>query len=155
MIIFHGSKVRVAEPRIIKGKYTKDFDTGFYCTSIRDQAVKWSTRFGDGIVNSYYISRDNFSNYRYKLFNGFSEEWLDFIVSCRSGVEPEYDIIEGPMADDKIFNYISDFINKSIDREQFWALMKYNYPTHQIVFRTERVLNELQFLNAEKERRHR
>ena len=31
-----------------------------------------------------------------------TEEWLDFIVECRSGKSNSYDIVEGPMADDFI-----------------------------------------------------
>lgn len=33
-----------------------------------------------------------------------SEEWLDFIADCRHGKIHDYDIVEGPMADDTIWN---------------------------------------------------
>jgi len=32
MTVYHGSYLEIAEPRIIAGKYTKDFGVGFYCT---------------------------------------------------------------------------------------------------------------------------
>lgn len=38
-----------------------------------------------------------------------TEEWLDFVISCRKGVEHDYDIVEGPMADDTIWDYIEDY----------------------------------------------
>lgn len=41
-IIYHGSYCKVEEPKIIKGKYTKDFGTGFYCTILEEQAQKWA-----------------------------------------------------------------------------------------------------------------
>lgn len=41
-IIYHGSYCKVPEPKIIKGKYTKDFGQGFYCTVLSEQAEKWS-----------------------------------------------------------------------------------------------------------------
>ena len=40
-----------------------------------------------------------------------TEEWLDFIVACRSGQSHDYDIVEGPMADDTIYNYVQNFID--------------------------------------------
>lgn len=38
-----------------------------------------------------------------------SDEWLDFVVSCRRGIKHDYDCMEGPMADDTIWNYVDDF----------------------------------------------
>ena len=42
-------------------------------------------------------------------FDVMTEEWLDFIVACRNGCGHDFDIVEGPMADDQIFNYIQNF----------------------------------------------
>ena len=39
-----------------------------------------------------------------------TDEWLDFVVDCRQGVTHQYDIVEGPMADDQIWDYVEDFI---------------------------------------------
>lgn len=52
-----------------------------------------------------------------KEFKEMSEEWLDFIVSCRSGKKHDYDIVIGAMADDQIYNYISDYIDGVITRK--------------------------------------
>lgn len=41
-------------------------------------------------------------------FNEMTEEWLDFIVACRSGEAHDYDIVIGAMADDQIYAYVSD-----------------------------------------------
>lgn len=60
-----------------------------------------------------------------------TEEWLDFIVACRSGQPHDYDIVIGAMADDQIYNYVSDYIDGTITREQFWVLAKFKYPTHE------------------------
>ena len=37
------------------------------------------------------------------------DEWLDFIAECRVGKIHEYDIVEGPMADDTIWNFVNDY----------------------------------------------
>lgn len=73
------------------------------------------------------------------------EDWLDFIVKCRSGKLHHYDIIEGPMADDKIYNFINAYIDGNITREQFWVLAKFDYPTHQLCFCTEKALKCLEY----------
>lgn len=37
MTVYHGSYTAVQQPGIIRGRNTKDFGTGFYCTIIREQ----------------------------------------------------------------------------------------------------------------------
>ena len=75
-----------------------------------------------------------------KVFEQMSDEWLDFVVSSRRGITHTYDIVEGPMADDTIWNYVDDFACGLITRTAFWELVKFKYPTHQIVFCTEEAL---------------
>ena len=79
-----------------------------------------------------------------------SEEWLDFIVDCRMGKSHDYDIVEGPMADDTIFNYVQNFVDKKITREAFWELAKFKKPTHQISFHSAKALTTLHFLKGSK-----
>ena len=43
------------------------------------------------------------------------------------------------------YYYIEDYINGQISREAFWVLVKFKYPTHQIVFCTEKSLSSLMF----------
>ena len=147
MTVFHGSYTAVTAPEIIRGRYTKDFGYGFYCTLIREQAEKWAKRFETPVLNTYTV---RFSDGMKILnFREMSEEWLDFIVACRNGQSHEYDIVIGAMADDQIYNYISDYMDGSITREQFWVLAKFKYPTHQIAFCTVRSLDCLTFVSAE------
>ncbi len=77
-----------------------------------------------------------------------TEEWLDFIVACRTGKAHDYDIVEGPMADDTIYNYVQGFIDGKFSRAAFWELAKFKYPTHQISFHTARALTTLRFLKG-------
>jgi len=143
MEIYHGSQVVVKKPEIRIGKYNKDFSFGFYCTFYEKQAVRWATRFGEGIVNKYEYKEDNSLNVL--SFENMTEEWLDFVVNCRSGKGHDYDIVEGPIADDIIYTYVQDFLDGIISREAFWALAKFKYPTHQICFNTEEALKTLTF----------
>lgn len=142
--LYHGSNVVVEKPRILTNGFYKDFGYGFYCTNIEKQAERWAlTKRGGHVVNSYVYKPNEKLNIL--KFNEMTEEWLDFVVACRSGKKHDYDIVEGAMADDTIWDYIEDFMRGNISREAFWVLVKFKYPTHQIVFCTERALETLVF----------
>lgn len=148
-ILYHGSKEIVECPEIRIHKYNKDFYFGFYCTMFQKQAERWATRFdGIGYVSEYrYIPNEKL---KVKKFSNMTEEWLDFIVDCRMGKPHDYDIVEGPMADDTIFNYVQNFVDNKITREAFWELAKFKKPTHQISFHSAKALTTLQFLKGSK-----
>ena len=148
MEIYHGSTVIVKQPKIRIEKYNKDFYFGFYCTIMEQQAIRWATRFGEGIVNVYEYEPDD--SLKILKFEKMTEEWLDFIIACRSGIPHEWDIVEGPMADDTIYNYIQEFQDGKISREAFWVLAKFRYPTHQICFNTEKALGTITFKEGRK-----
>jgi hypothetical protein len=149
MILYHASDAEVSKPEIRKSVYTKDFGAGFYCTANYAQAERWARRDRNvaSIIN-YYSYAIN-SGLRIKQFSEMSDEWLDFIADCRGGKEHNYDIVEGPMANDTVWNYINDFVSGIISREAFWALAKFKYPTHQICFCTSDALKCISFLKSE------
>lgn len=149
MNVYHGSYLEVKEPRIIKGKFTKDFGTGFYCTVIREQAEKWAKRNKSGIVNTYTVNMRIMEGLKVKNFESMTDEWLDFIIDSRNGKEHAYDIVIGAMANDQIYNFIEDYIAGNITREMFWSLAKFRYPTHQIAFCTKESLRCLNFKKSE------
>ena len=141
--LYHASGEVVEFPEVRKAKYTKDFSWGFYCTSYYEQAKKWAFRHEGKIVNVYNYEEN--LDLKIKKFDCVDDEWLDFVVSCRAGNVHDFDIVEGPMADDTIWNYIGDYIDKKIDKEQFFMLMKFKHPTHQISFHTLKALDCLKF----------
>lgn len=124
MELYHASGEIVEFPEVRMAKYTKDFSWGFYCTNSLEQAKKWAFRHEGRIVN-FYDYKENL-NLKIKKFDDVSNEWLDFVVACRSGNVHNFDIVEGPMADDTIWNYIGDYMEGKIDREQFFTMMKFS-----------------------------
>lgn len=148
MIIYHASKEIVEFPEIRKTKYTKDFSWGFYCTNNMEQAIRWANRRGgEPVINYYqYEVQEDLNILR---FDEMSDEWLDFIAECRSGKTHRYDIVEGPMANDTVWNYVNDFMQGTITRKQFWTLAEFRYPTHQISFHTLAALDCLTFYKSE------
>ena len=148
ILLYHGSKEEVVYPEIRITRYTKDFSWGFYCTNNYQQAYRWADRrSADGLVNVYrYIENPDLKILR---FPEMSDEWLDFIAKCRAGETHPYDIVEGPMSDDTIWDYVNGFTSGQISREAFWALAKFKHPTHQISFHTANALRCLTFERSE------
>jgi hypothetical protein len=146
MIIYHGGYCAVEKPKIRVTKNYKDFGQGFYCTELKIQANKWARRFNTPVVSVYeYILPAAFD---VLTFDTMTEEWLDFIVDCRSGKPHGHMIVEGAMANDQVWNYIADFMNGVLTREQFWVLAKFKHPTHQIAFCDPCALNCLKYLES-------
>lgn len=59
MTVYHGDYTAVPHPKIIKGRNTKDFGPGFYCTIIREQAERWARRYDapQNILNAFCIMK--------------------------------------------------------------------------------------------------
>ena len=48
------------------------------------------------------------------------------------------------------YGAVEDYMTGAISKEAFWELVKFKYPTHQIVFCTEEALKTLRFEGSEK-----
>lgn len=147
-MIYHASGEKVEFPEIRKGRYTKDFSWGFYCTNNFEQAKKWAKRNRECPTINYYTYTQK-DNLKILKFEEMTDKWLDFIAACRNGYIHDYDIVEGPMADDTVWNYVNDFLSGDISRKIFWDLAKFKYPTHQISFHTLKGLDCLKFERSE------
>lgn len=148
IIVYHGSNVEVSVPRILQNGFYKDFGYGFYCTSYEKQAKRWAmTRKGESILNRYEYRLH--PDLKVLSFVEMTDEWLDFVVDCRRGIEHDYDIVEGPMADDTVWNYVNDFLTGRISRKQFWVLAEFKHPIHQISFHTLSALDCLTYKKSE------
>ena len=146
-IVYHGSYCKVENPEIKQGKFSKDFGEGFYCTILEEQAIKWARKYDTPIVTKYEYNEN--SKLKIKDFTVMTEEWLDFIINCRQGKKHDYDIVIGAMADDQIYNYITDLISGNITRAAFWELAKFRHPTHQIALCTPKALECIKYIGAE------
>jgi hypothetical protein len=143
MIVYHGGYCEIQQPEFKPSRNHKDFGPGFYCTGLLAQAERWSKRFDTPIVSVYEYVPD--ASLDVLQFDAMTEEWLDFIVACRSGTTHPYDLVTGAMANDQVWNYVADFIAGVLTREQFWVLAKFKHPTHQLALCTPRALQTLSF----------
>ena len=151
MELYHGSSGIVEYPDIRRSRNTKDFSWGFYCTNKQKQAERWTGKWigttKKPTLNVYEYTEN--SNLKILRFNDMSNEWLDFVAQCRIGIDHDYDIVEGPMADDVVWNFVNGYLSGDIPRTVFMEYAKFNRATHQISFHTLKALGCLKFVRSE------
>lgn len=154
MILYHGSFVPVERPDLVHSRPNVDFGKGFYVTPIYEQAEKWCGRFKRrgkyGIISRFEFDEDVYEALKVLKFEAYSEEWLDFILNCRKGLDyTDYDLVIGGVANDKVFNTVELFFDGLIDKREAINRLQYEKPNMQIPFRTERALSYLKFEGSE------
>jgi len=154
--VYHGSCIEVHNPKISYSRANVDFGKGFYVTQIYEQAVKWSLRFKKkdkaAIVSCYDLDANAFKGYSVKEFSGYTEEWLDFIVDCRSlKDESNYDVVIGGVADDRVFNTVELYLDGLVDKIEAIKRLKYEKPNMQICIRNQEIIDKyMKFEGSEK-----
>jgi len=157
MRVYHGSYTQIHEIDLSKCEIGKDFGQGFYVTKIKEQAQFWAKRKGQdndtqGYVTEFDFNENAFQHFKLKTlrFATYNEEWLDFVTMNRdtrlSQPTHDYDIVEGPIADDRIATRIKKYLRGSITQQQFLEELKFAKETHQICFCTGRSLQMLDYI---------
>jgi len=157
MICFHGSDVIVDNPRILDAKRPLDFGGGFYTTTSEKQAKKWAIKVSyRNNTNQKYINKYEFNledakkNLNVIVFEKANEEWLDFICANRNRkYTGDYDIVIGPVADDKVYRVIVEYENGDVDKELALKRLKTETLCDQILFHTVESLKYLKFIGVE------
>lgn len=150
MILYHGSYLEIKKPDLSHSRSNVDFGVGFYVTPIFEQAAKWCERFKrrgkSAVINSYLFDKNKITSLKVLEFDSYSEDWLDFILACRSGKDTsDYDIVIGGVANDRVFNTVELYFDGLIDKAEAISRLRYEKPNLQLCFRTERALAELVF----------
>jgi hypothetical protein len=157
MTVYHGSTVIVSAPLVGVGRQNLDFGPGFYVTDLRQQAISWAIRpLNAGktkILNIYEIDLDGIATgcYNYKKFVAYDTEWLDFVIANRRGEQAwkGYDIIEGGIANDRVFNTIELYDAGLITKEVALERLRYEQPNNQICILNQAIVdNHLHFMEA-------
>jgi hypothetical protein len=155
--VYHGSYIEIKEIDLSKARPGKDFGKGFYVTNDEESAKRMARRqgkwnnCGDGIVSKFEFDYDeafNNTNGRYKTlqFDGYTREWLDFIIFNRYKKEPhDYDIIEGPIADDYVVQRVDELKDepKEAEKDKLLEDLTFSGTSHQICFCKSKALNTI------------
>lgn len=154
MILYHGSNVIVAQPKLIQQNRFLDFGFGFYTTTNRKQAIAFADkvykrrRGGSRVVNIYEIDEQRaFSECSLLRFETPDEAWLDFVSENRSGnYDGEaYDLIYGPVANDDVYTTFTLYAAGALTKEQTLEALKIKKLYNQLVLTSEKALGYLKF----------
>lgn len=155
MILYHGSNMVIDKIDLEMSKPNKDFGKGFYLSENESQAMemanfKSALLGGEPIVTKFEFNElmMQSSDLRIKIFTDYSEEWADFVFANRAGNDVElYDIVYGPIANDKVGLQIRKLKDGSIDKAEFLNRLKYMKGiTYQYYFGTEKSIQYLEKL---------
>ncbi len=157
MICYHGSDTIVDAPQILEAKRPLDFGGGFYVTTSKQQAERWAVKVAyrnntnHRCVNQYEFDIEKAkAEVAFIHFDKADERWLDFICDNRNGKQTgEYDIVLGPVADDRVYRVVVEYENGDIDRENALKRLKAESLCDQILFHTERSLDYLKYIDTE------
>ena len=156
MICYHGSDTVVDMPRIIEAKRPLDFGGGFYTTTSKAQAKSWATKVAyrnntaRRCVNRYEFDYEKAKAELLVIqFNKADEGWLDFICDNRCGKPTgDYDIVIGPVADDRVYRVVVEYENGDLDKETALKNLKTEVLCDQILFHTERSHDYLKYVDT-------
>lgn len=149
--LYHGSNQPIVNIDLSKGQKNKDFGRGFYTTHLREQAVLWSQRVSDRLGGTPTVTEFEFNleaaiadGLNVKIFEQPDKEWALFVMGNRrrSGDDfiHDYDIVIGPVADDRMARLFGLYDLEIIDLDAVVAGLIYKDLNSQYFFATERSL---------------
>ena len=157
MILYHGTNADFGEIDLSKSKPNKDFGQGFYLSREYAQAMDMAKikveqlESGTPTVLTFEAADEAMAGLRVLRFDDYSEEWAKFILLNRNNDSPEpahdYDIVIGPIANDRVGVQLWKFENGTIDLSTLvHNLRNMNGITFQYFFGTERAIKILKRL---------
>ena len=153
--LYHGSTINIERINLQKSRPNKDFGRGFYLSADRQQAwrmgeFKALTEGGVPVMNTYLFDETVLVSGELNVltFEGYTREWAEFIFLNRNNrsTSPahQYDIVYGPIANDRVGVQIGKYEAGDITLEQFLENLKYmKGVTFQYFFGTKRALAKL------------
>ena len=156
MKLYHGSNMDIQQIDFAKSKPNKDFGRGFYLTADKHQALQLAEQRalffgGEPIINTYLFDEKALKDgsLNVKAFVNYTVEWAEFVVANRFNPTKQaihdYDIVYGPIANDKVGVQIELFTDKLIDMPTLIQRLKFMKGiTFQYFFGTEKAIALLQ-----------
>lgn len=154
--LYHGSTVAVKNPSLRPGRPNADFGKGFYTTSNFEQAVRWAhikqerEEAQRAVVSVYEFDETLLDrpDLNIRRFTGADEPWLLFVTDCRKSRRHDYDLVQGPVANDKVFTTVNLFESGVLSAEAAILQLKAYKTYDQLSFHTVRAISALRYLEA-------
>ena len=144
--LYHTSTIEVRTPDVFHSREHLDFGRGFYLTTLREQAEKYGQRFlrkGEEAILNIYDFDEGLQGFTHVIFDAYDNKWLDYITACRRGQpHSQYDIIEGGIADDQVFDTIDLYFSGIYSYEQTLDQLRFKHPNHQVCITNQSVLDK-------------
>lgn len=125
MILYHGTNIDFETIDLTKSKPNKDFGQGFYLSADYNQAMDMAKtkveqlETGTPIVLAYEVDEQQMAKLKIQRYNEYSEDWAKFILLNRRNSTPkpvhDYDIVIGPIANDRVGVQLWKYETQSID----------------------------------------
>lgn len=169
MRLYHGTTHEDAKSILKEGiilekcQEKTDFGQGFYLTDSLESAVSWANRRAmfrksKPAIISYNCDTSMFTSFRYRTFEHRNEEWAQFIINNRNGLDyiddvsikenninKEYEIVKGYIADGSIINLSRSLLydKRCVNSDEIALIINDKYPL-QYSFHSNEVLALLQ-----------
>ena len=154
MILYHGTNISFDEINLNKSKPNKDFGKGFYLSADYEQALAMAKikveqlESGEPIVLEFEVDETQIAQLKVLQFHEYSEEWAKFILLNRKNDKSlpahDYDIVFGPIADDRVGVQLWKYETQSIDLATLVRNLQHMKGiTFQYFFRTENAIKLL------------
>lgn len=151
MKLYHGTNIAFSEIDLNKSKPNKDFGQGFYLSADYDQALNMANikteqqQQGKPVVIEFEVDDSQMNSLRILRFEDYSEEWAKFILANRASTTGkathDYDIVIGPIANDKVGLQLWKYENQLIDLPTLVNKLRYMKGiTIQYFFGTEKAV---------------
>lgn len=146
MILYHTSDKSIERPAISYSRDYLDFGKGFYTTPNRGQAEKYAKRFfkeeRPAFLNIFELD-DDVEGYTHHTFEAYDGEWLDYVVLCRRNQAHDvFDIVEGGIADDDVFNTLDLYMANLIERDEAIKRLRKKKPNWQICLCNQQLIDK-------------
>ncbi len=154
--LYHGSNVQISQIDLAQCSPYKDFGQAFYLTTDAGQALNVANARvdifgGSSIVHTFTFQERLLTDgtLRFKSFDGYTEEWADFIYKNRDEtiVPPYmhgYDVVYGPIANDRVGLQIRNYRLGNIDKKELLRRLQYMKGiTFQYAFCTVKAIDKL------------
>ena len=153
MRLYHGSDVEVRSIDLSQSLMYKDFGPGFYVSADLKQAEAFARYKADRpksvthvpVVSTFELDETCLKDdsLRIKKFEGYSEEWIDFINEYRGSKDTEFDLVIGPIANDDVRTSFAQYQMGEMTKAELLEALKYKRVTYQYCFKTEAAVSKL------------
>ena len=158
LVLFHGAKKDLLMPiDLTKSKRSNDFGIGFYLSESYLQAANYISALNRNKVYAFNLNMNGLKTYKFVVDNdwmiaiAYFRGWLNeynnhpFILKVLEELK-DADVIIAPIADNRMFDIINEFIENEITDEQCKHALAATNLGFQYVLKTQKAIDNLSFL---------